>query len=61
MNDLMENLLGLKKLSLEIIGSSQEIVDPINIGALGIGFDVFFELIFRKIIQFIVKGTDGNG
>ena len=61
MNDLVENLLGLKKLSLEIIGPSQEVVDTVNIGTMGIGFDVFLELILRKIIQFIVKGTDGNG
>jgi len=50
MDDLVENLLGLKKLSLEIIRPSQEVVDPVNIGAPGIGFNVFLELILRKTI-----------
>ena len=61
MDDLLKNLLRLKNLSLEIIRPSQEVVDPVNIGAMGIGFDVFLELILRKTIEFIVKGTDGNG
>ena len=60
-NDLQENLLGFKDLSLEIIGPSQEVVNPVNVGATGIGFDVCLELILRKTIKFIVKGADGNG
>ena len=60
-DDLLENLLGLENLSLEIIGPSQEVVDLFNIGAMGVGFDVCLELILRKTLEFIVKGTDGNG
>ena len=61
MDNLLENPLSLKNLSLEIIGPSEQVVDPVNIGAMGIGFDVFLELILRKTIEFIVKGTDGYG
>ena len=60
-DDLLKNLLGLENLSLEIIGPSQEVVDPVNIGAMWIEFDVCLELILRKTVEFIVKGTDGNG
>ena len=61
MDDLLKNLLGLENLPLEIIGPSQEIGDPVNIGATGVGFDVCLELILRKTIEFIVKGANGNG
>ncbi len=60
-DDLLKNLLGLENFSLEIIRPSQEVVDLFNIGAMGVGFDVCLELILRKAVEFIVKGTDGNG
>jgi hypothetical protein len=60
-DDLLENLLGLHKFSLEIIGPSEKIVNLVNIGAMGVGFDVLLELLLRKTVQFIVKSTDGNG
>jgi hypothetical protein len=61
MDDFVENLLGLEELSLEITGPSQEVVNPVDIGAMGIGCDILLELILRKTVQFIVEGADGNG
>lgn len=61
MDDFVENLLGLEELSLKITGPSQEVVNPVGIGAIGIGCDILLELIFRKTVQFVVEGADGNG
>jgi hypothetical protein len=61
MDDLMESPLGLRELSLEIIGSPQEVVHPIYVRAMGIEFTVLLKLILSKAVQLIVEGTNGSG
>ncbi len=61
MDDFVENLLSLEELSLEITGPSQEVVNPVGIGTMGIECDILLESILRKAVQFVVEGADGNG